>query len=82
MPWWQGDPPNTVNEITETLIDAIKEVGLEVNVEKFKYMLVSRDQNAVQNREIKLRKQIIWKCVTVQVFGNDDNKSKFYSGGN
>jgi hypothetical protein len=39
---------------TETLIDASKEVGLEVNVEKTKYMLVSRDQNAGQNRDIKI----------------------------
>jgi hypothetical protein len=31
-----------------------KEVGLEVNVEKTKYMLLSRDQNAGQNREIKI----------------------------
>jgi hypothetical protein len=30
----------------------------------------------------KYRKQIIWKCVTVQVFGNDSNTSKFHSGGN
>jgi hypothetical protein len=36
------------------LSDASKEVGLEVNVEKTKYMLVSRDQNAGQNREIKI----------------------------
>jgi hypothetical protein len=36
------------------LIDASKEVGLEVNVEKVKYMLVSRDQNAGQTREIKI----------------------------
>jgi hypothetical protein len=42
-----------------TLIDASKEFGLEVNVEKTKYMLVSRDQNAGQNREIKIGKQII-----------------------
>jgi hypothetical protein len=35
---------------TQTLIDARKEVGLEVKVEKTKYMLVSRDQNAGQNR--------------------------------
>jgi hypothetical protein len=33
--------------------DASKEVGLEVNVEKTKYMLVSWDQNAGQNWEIK-----------------------------
>jgi hypothetical protein len=37
-----------------TLIDASKEVDLEVNVEKTKYMLVSWDQNAGQNREIKI----------------------------
>jgi hypothetical protein len=37
-----------------SLIDASKEVVLEVNVEKTKYMLVSRDQNAGQNWEIKI----------------------------
>jgi hypothetical protein len=36
------------------LIDASKEFGLEGNVEKTKYMLVSRDQNAGQSREIKI----------------------------
>jgi hypothetical protein len=35
-------------------IDASKEVGLEVNIEKTKYMLVSRDQNAGQTRDIKI----------------------------
>jgi hypothetical protein len=32
----------------------VKEVDLEVNVKKTKYMLVSRDQNAGQNWEIKI----------------------------
>jgi hypothetical protein len=41
-------------EITETLIDANKEVGLEINVEKTKYMLLSRQQNVDQNRDIKI----------------------------
>jgi hypothetical protein len=36
------------------LIDASKEVGLEVNIEKTKYMLVFRDQNEGQTREIKI----------------------------
>jgi hypothetical protein len=49
-----GDNIATINKSTQTLIDASKEVGLEVNVEKTKYMLVSRDQNAGQNREIKI----------------------------
>jgi hypothetical protein len=39
-----GDNRDTINKDTETLIDASKKVGLEVNVEKTKYMLVSRDQ--------------------------------------
>jgi hypothetical protein len=49
-----GDNIDTINKITQTLIDASKEVGLEVNVEKMRYMLVSRDQNAGQNREVKI----------------------------
>jgi hypothetical protein len=49
-----GDNIDTVNKNTETLIDASKEVGREVNVKTTKYMLVSRDQNAGQNREIKI----------------------------
>jgi hypothetical protein len=49
-----GDKIDTINKNTQTLIDASKEVGLDVNVEETKYMLVSRDQNAGQNREIKV----------------------------
>jgi hypothetical protein len=39
---------------TEALIDTSKEVGLEVNTEKTKYMLMSHHQNAGQNRNIKI----------------------------
>jgi hypothetical protein len=39
-------PVDTIKKNTETLIDASKEVGLEVNAEKTKYMLMSRHQNA------------------------------------
>jgi hypothetical protein len=48
------DNINIVKKNTETLIDASKEVGLEVNTEKTKYMLLSRHQNAGQNRDIKI----------------------------
>jgi hypothetical protein len=49
-----GDNIDTINKNTQTLIDASKEVGLEVNLEKTKYMLVSLEQNAGQNWEIKI----------------------------
>jgi hypothetical protein len=43
-----GYTRNTIKKNTETLIDASKEVGLEVNTEKTKYMLMSRYQNGRQ----------------------------------
>jgi hypothetical protein len=49
-----GDNIDTIKKNMETLIDASKEVGLEINVEKTKYMLLSRHQNVGQNREIKI----------------------------
>jgi hypothetical protein len=39
---------------TETLIDASKEVGLEINIRKTKYVLLSHRQIAVQNWDIKI----------------------------
>jgi sorting nexin-29 len=49
-----GDNRDTIKKNTETLTDASKEVGLEINVDKTKYMLLSRHQNVGQNREIKI----------------------------
>jgi hypothetical protein len=45
---------NTIKKSTETLNDASKEVGLEVNAEKTKYVLLSRYQNAGQKQDIKI----------------------------
>jgi hypothetical protein len=49
-----SDNIDTIKENTETLIDASKEIGLEVNTEKTKYMLLSHHQNAGQNHDTKL----------------------------
>jgi hypothetical protein len=49
-----GDSIDTVKKNTETLTEDSKEVGLEVNIEKTKYMLLSRRQNIGQNRDIKI----------------------------
>jgi hypothetical protein len=49
-----GDNIDTIKKNTETLIEAGKENGLEVNVEKTKYMLLSRHQNAGQDHDMKI----------------------------
>jgi len=41
-----GGSVHTIKENSEALIVASKEIGLEVNVDKTMYMVMSRDQNA------------------------------------
>jgi glycerol-3-phosphate O-acyltransferase len=49
-----GDKIDTIQKNTKALLDASKEIGLEVNTEKIKYMLVSRCQKAGQRQSIKI----------------------------
>ncbi|KAJ4449275.1 hypothetical protein ANN_00673 [Periplaneta americana] len=49
-----GENPQTIRENTEILLEASKTIGLEVNPEKTKYMIMSRDQNIVRNGNIKI----------------------------
>jgi hypothetical protein len=49
-----GENIDTIQRNTKALLDASKEVGLEVNPEKTKYMLVSRCQKAGQRQSIKI----------------------------
>jgi hypothetical protein len=48
-----GGNTDTIRKNTGTLTDASIEVGLEVNTEKTKYMLLYHHQNAGQNHKIK-----------------------------
>jgi sorting nexin-29 len=84
-----GDNMHTIHKNIETLIDASKEVGLEVNIEKTKYMLVSRDQNAGQNRDIKIANRssenvsqfkFLGTTVTKQNLIQDEIKKRLNSG--
>jgi len=49
-----GGSVHTVKENAEALVVVTKEIGLEVNVDKTKYMITSRDQNAGRNHSIKI----------------------------
>ncbi|KAJ4436550.1 hypothetical protein ANN_16582 [Periplaneta americana] len=49
-----GENTQTIRENTEILLEASRAIGLEVNPEKTKYMIMSRDQNNVPNGNIKI----------------------------
>ena len=48
-----GGSVHTVKENAEALVVATKEIGLEVNADKTKYMVMSRDRNAGQRHSVK-----------------------------
>ena len=48
-----GGRARTVKKNAEALVVATKEIGLDVNADKFKYMIMSGDQNAERNHSMK-----------------------------
>jgi hypothetical protein len=85
----RGDNIDTIKENTETSIEGSKEVGLEVNAEKTKYMLLYRQQNAEQNHDIKVANKYfenvaqfkhLGTTVTNQNFIQEEIKRRLNSG--
>jgi hypothetical protein len=56
-----------------------KEIGLEVNVEKTKYMVVSRVQNAGQDHNMKIGNKFFERGGKVYISWNNPKQSKFQS---
>ena len=48
-----GGSVHTVKENAEALVVATKEIGLEVNADKTRYMVMSRDRNAGRGHSVK-----------------------------
>ena len=48
-----GGSVHTVKENVEALVVASKEIGVEVNADETKHMVMSRDQNAGRSHNIK-----------------------------
>jgi hypothetical protein len=47
-----GDNTGTLKKNTQILTDASRDVGLEINIGKTKYMLLFHHQNAEENNDI------------------------------
>jgi hypothetical protein len=72
-----GDDIDTINKNTEPLIDASMEIGLEVNIEKTKYILVSCYKNADQNWDIKIAKRSFKNVSQFRYFGTTVTNQNF-----
>jgi hypothetical protein len=64
-----GDSVNTIKENTETLLEAIKDIGLEINAEETKYMIISRHPNSGQNQNIKRANESFEKVTKFSYLG-------------
>jgi hypothetical protein len=77
-----GDIIETIKKNTETLIDANNGVGLEINLEKTKYVFVSRHQNVGQNQGTEIANRSFENVTLFKYLGDDSRQSNFDSGGN
>jgi hypothetical protein len=84
-----GDSIRTIKENSETLLEASRDIGLEINAEKTKCMIMSRHPNSGQKQNIRIADESFEKAAKFKYFGttltnqndiHDEIKSKLNSG--
>jgi hypothetical protein len=84
-----GDSVITIKENSESLLEASGDIGLEINVEKTKYMIMSRYPNTGQNQNIRIANELFEMVAKFKYLGttltnqnniHDEIKSRLNSG--
>jgi hydroxymethylpyrimidine pyrophosphatase-like HAD family hydrolase len=84
-----GDSINTIKENTETLLEAIRDDGIEINAENTKYMIMSYHSNSGQNQNIRITNELFENVTKFKYLGmtmanqndiHDKIKSRLNSG--